>query len=121
MMTEILTYVMLNGKKDEDIFNGNIDIEGIRAAAYESVTNTTFEVFFEEPEDELVNIIRYRKNLKSVEMDIHLKEGFYHKHIGKYMDRDKILLNYMFALEGDLDEVCWKSAAGFGCKGGCHG
>lgn len=126
-MKEILTYVMLDGSKEDEekFFDGTIkeiDIEQMMSTAREVVGNTIFETFFEEPEVcDIMLATKFVEKEKRAELDIYLSDELYNKHIGKYMDGEETLLKFMMRLEEALDKVCWKSAAGHGCGGGCHG
>jgi hypothetical protein len=121
-MKEILTYVVLDGKKEdeEEMFDKDIDLDNIISKAKEVSNYVIFKNFFEEPHEDMIVSLKYKKDDKRVEVDIYLRDAFYQKNIGKYMDADEILMKLMIDLETDLDAVCWKSAAG-GCGGGCHG
>jgi hypothetical protein len=124
-MKEILSYVMLDGKKEkeEKFFEGDIsiDLENMTHIARCVANDTIFSVYYEEPEDALTIKSGFHNAEKKIDCDIFLTDDFYHKHIGKYMDADDLMLKLMMELEKNLDGVCWKTAAGHGCGGGCHG
>jgi len=121
-MKEILTYVMLDGTgKDKDIVNRSIDLEKMVSKARSVASDTTFQTFYEEPEDDIIVTVKAMGKEKKVEAEIILRDAYYQKHIGKYMDSERVLLEYMMSLEKNLDEVCWRTQAGHHCGGGCHG
>lgn len=126
-MKDILEYIMLDGKNTDDrkIFENedSINIDNMLATGKRVSSDACFNILFEEPHEDMIVVIKLRRQLKRVDFSIHFRDAFYQKHIGKYMDGVTIMARLVRGLTKALDAVCWKSTAGGcgGCDGGHHG
>lgn len=122
-MKEILKYIMLDASNPDDkkVFEGKYlyieYLEHMLVKAKEICINVCFDLFFEEPNEDIITAIKIvAEGTKKIEFYVHLRDAYYQKHIGKYMDAEEELRKLVAFLSAQLDSVCWREVAG-GCDG----
>lgn len=95
-------------KNDKDSFNTDHIIGIVRPL----ISNILYHMFFEDPEDNLycILVLEIGKE-EEIEYTVNLKEQFYQKHIGKFLDniQRKIINDIIVAFVTKLEKINWKT------------
>jgi len=93
-------------KNDKDLFN----TDHIMGVVGPLTSDILYRMFFEDPEDSLccVLVLEIGKE-EEIEYTVNLKEQFYQKHIGKFLDniKRKIINDIIFKFVTELEKIDW--------------
>jgi hypothetical protein len=124
-MRSVFKYLLLDSSRSDEekelLEKANkLNFEEMFSTAKGLTEDIIFQTLFEEPHEDLITEGSIKDGNKKIEFEVILRDSFYHKHIGKYMDSQRILDNLDRKLKKGFDETCWKKIArGGGCDGHC--
>lgn len=92
-------------KDENDSFSTNDIIEVVSTITHDIL----YSMFFEDLGEKLYCVIVTNfPGIEGVEYFVSLEESFYNKHIGKFIDKHKIINDIIVKFVNELEKVDWK-------------